>query len=349
RPDAPAPAVAQPRALPEPPPPPPQPAEKGSVVGESNGPPIAEEPAPMPIMFTIPAAGATSAPVGVIIPTQAAVAPPASNTQQEQIREQSPGLDVVPAPAIPVMPPAPAAPVMEANRTPTGDRVPAQPGTPLPAPIQSSLPQPAGSQENAVAAPAIVQYPPIQAHDRVQLPTQTLQVREVPAETPAAVDQPQPTVEMPAEPPATRLQAGSHEQGQPHLFIANAVPAGQQGSDVRAANAPATPATRPEQAHHGEPGHGEQQEGHADEENINMMLQGMLQALVEEIVFDAINDERMENTVTEPSPAVSTNVTSVQRGSNASDSSTLRTSTPVTPPPTEIPPPPSQPPPDRRP
>ncbi|PIO64743.1 hypothetical protein TELCIR_13616 [Teladorsagia circumcincta] len=139
----------------------------------SNGPPVAEEPAPMPIMFTIPAAGATSAPVGVIIPTQAAVAPPASNTQQEQIREQSPGLDVAPAPTIPILPPVPAVPVMEANRTPTGDVAPAQPVAPLPAPTQSSLPQSAGSQENAAAAPAVVQYPPIPAHDRVQLPTQT--------------------------------------------------------------------------------------------------------------------------------------------------------------------------------
>ncbi|XGW20027.1 hypothetical protein V3C99_003669 [Haemonchus contortus] len=332
RPEPPAPGVAPQRALPEPPPPPPAARRERARRRASNPPAPAEERRPAPIMFTIPAVdGGNAGPVGVIIPPQAVAdnaAPPAPNLPQEQIREQRPDPNVAQLPAIPEIRPASDLPGTESNRTTPRDAISSE-MAPLLAPIQPSPPPPIGNQGNAFPT-AVVQ--PL-AHDGNQQTAQSVQIREVPAETPASTNQPQPRVELPGELPPTSSRPQPRDE-EPHLFIANVAPAGEQRSNARAANAAPNPAIRPGQAPPAEQRHAEQPDGHADEENINMMLQGMLQALVEEIVFDAVNEERMGNTISDPSPAVSTNATSAQRPATE-QSSTHRTPAPVTPPPSD--------------
>ncbi|VDO41267.1 unnamed protein product [Haemonchus placei] len=302
RPEPPAPGVAPQRALPEidhrtdyrahlqPPPPPPAARRERARRRASNPPAQAEERRPAPIMFTIPAVdGGNAGPVGVIIPAQAVpdnAAPPAPNPPQEHIREHRPDPNAAQLPAIPEVPPASDLPGTESNRTTPRDAVSSE-TAPLLAPIQPGLPQPSGNQGNAFPT-AIVQ--PV-AHDGNQPPAQSVQIREVPAETPASTNQPQPRVEVPSEIPATASTRSQPRDDEPHLFIANVAPAAEQRPNARAANAPPNPANRPGQAPPAEQRHAEQPDGHADEENINMMLQGMLQALVEEIVFDAVNEE----------------------------------------------------------
>ncbi|KAE9421259.1 hypothetical protein Angca_001115 [Angiostrongylus cantonensis] len=78
-------------------------------------------------------------------------------------------------------------------------------------------------------------------------------------------------------------------------------------------------------------GHGGRHE-HPAEENINMILQGMLQALVEEIVFDAVNEERRGNPATDPSPAVSSNASNSNRSNTAVNTVRNTPQTPASPP-----------------
>ncbi|KAK6053392.1 hypothetical protein COOONC_09104 [Cooperia oncophora] len=206
----------------------------------------------MPIMFTIPADGAASAPLGVIIPTQAAVdtiAPPIPNNKSRfgnsHLGWMVPQHPLFLSPHQLFLLPHYLhlhLPALEAGRTLPVDAVPAHVAAPLPTQGQSIPPQPVGSQ-GSVAAPAPLQPPGIQA----QQPDQTLQVQEVPAETPAAVNQPQPTIQSPEEHAAVGLQPGSREDAPPHLFIINAEPIGQQGPNAAAANAPAAPAAQREQ------------------------------------------------------------------------------------------------------
>ncbi|VDL80407.1 unnamed protein product [Nippostrongylus brasiliensis] len=155
-------------------------------------------------------------------------------------------------------------------------------------------PAPAIQQHPVPEAPPPPPPPPPLRRDRVR---RSVNVQEVPADTPAAPHQPQPTIQSPQE-----LRAAGTQPGSPDGEIRTTPPTRLPRST-----------TAPQQNRHDE-----QPDMHPDEENINMMLQGMLQALVEEIVFDAMNEERMENPATDPSPAVSSNTTRSTAANNSS-------------------------------
>ncbi|KJH49575.1 hypothetical protein DICVIV_04307 [Dictyocaulus viviparus] len=146
------------------------------------------------------------------------------------------------------------------------------------------------------------------SQDGVDQTRQNVQIEELPADTTTPSDQPQAIVSSPQEIAVVATQPASPDSAQttstPNLVVGAETPNSTEQQQVLQRNDVATFSTRSENV----PRHGENDRNHV-EENINMVLQGMLQALVEEIVFDAVNEDRMENPSTDPSPAVSSNAT----------------------------------------
>ncbi|EYB95266.1 hypothetical protein Y032_0162g3437 [Ancylostoma ceylanicum] len=310
-------APPPPRAPPEAPPPP---VRRDRIRRRPNVPTVAEEQHPMPMMISLPPDGAATAPVAVVLPA------------------------IVPAP--------PATPPLLEQQGPAPSSAPAAPSDPSSAPdALAAQPHPQSVERAVVDAPrrpAAVeggrigmvegQQQTIPSGHSAEVPDRLhfVHFQEVPLDTPASANQPQAIVQQPDELPLLNTQPASPENegvNRSQSAMAGHATAEQpdrQNQRAAAGNAQETAAAHPEHA----PNVGDEQAGERqqDDENINMMLQGMLQALVEEIVFDAINEERAENAATDPPPAVSSDATAPNR-TNTTNSSTTRT--PATPPPTE--------------
>ncbi|WKX92779.1 hypothetical protein Q1695_010652 [Nippostrongylus brasiliensis] len=220
---------------------------------------------------------------------------------------------------LPVAPPPPAPPAPGSNqqhgvvmefspppRHPTG-AASQPPATNLPTAASNVDPQSQASAARTLPGATQASFPPnVNRPENANQTVQIVNVQEVSADTPAAPHQPQPTIQSPQE-----LRAAGTQPGSPDGEMRTTPP-------IR----PPRSTTAPQQNRHDE-----QPDMHPDEENINMMLQGMLQALVEEIVFDAMNEERMENPATDPSPAVSSNTTRSTAANNSSSVIPLTLST----------------------
>ncbi|CAJ0593849.1 unnamed protein product [Cylicocyclus nassatus] len=320
-----------PRVLPEPPPPP---VRRERIRRRPSVPTVVEEPnTALPVLISLPPPGAVAAPLTVMVP-----AGPAPG--------HGPSAPVAPHHTSPAAAPPPHGELHPAQRTVVPGRSGAH-STPTRVPLvqASNLPSRNVSLSTASSASPVMRTREERAEDRGRetlqmapsgpviapaqaVPRHSVQFEEVPASTPSAPVQPQPIVEHPDE------AAALHTRPQPPEPEMNRAQVGQEQEQhaqrIAAGNA-AVERRQPEQARNaGE--EARERERQADDDNVNLMLQGMLQALVEEIVFDAINEERMDHP-TDPPPVVSSDATAPNR-TNATNTSTT-TRTPATPPPTE--------------